>query len=325
MENPHRPARPSAPSEFSAQAPGAAAKAKGALAGGEGADAGAPTIFDVDARNFEAQVLLRSRSTPVLVDFWATWCGPCKALSPVLEKLAKEMNGAFVLAKVDIDKSPELAEIFQIQSIPSVLLLKGGRFVDGFLGALPEAQLRQFLSKHLGPLTSPAEAARKQALELEAQGKRAEALQLLRAHTKTQHGDEESRLLLARMLLAEGKGEEGQLVFDKLSPAVRESAEGLALANQLQFGQKKGDLERLAALVKSSPDDLGRALEFGKALVASGKHEQGLEVLFAAAEKDLTYSEGAPRKALIETFGILGWENPLVVEYHKRLSVLLCG
>ncbi len=292
------------------------------------APAAAPSakpILDVDAKNFEVEVLLRSRTTPVLVDFWATWCGPCRTLSPLLEKLAREMAGAFVLAKVDIDKSPELAEVFQIQSVPSVLLLKGGRFVDGFLGALPEAQLREFLGRHLGAAAHPSEAVRKEALELEAGGRRADAVTLLRGHAKAHHDDEDVRLLLARLLLAEGKGEEAALVFGKLSAPKRDSEEGQALAKQLAFAENKGDLERLAQQANAAPQDLSAALAYGKALVLSGKHEQGLEVLFAAAEKDVSYGDGAPRKALVETFGILGWENPLVVEFHKRLSILLCS
>jgi putative thioredoxin len=282
-------------------------------------------VIDVGVENFEREVLLRSKTTPVLVDFWATWCGPCKSLSPVLEKLAREAGGKFVLAKIDIDRNPEIADLFQIQSVPSVLLLVGGRFVDGFLGALPEPQVRGFLEKHLGATVDPSEAVRKQALELEAAGKRPEAAALLRAHLRMHFGDDPARLVLARLLLAEGKSEEAQLVYDKLSDATRAGEEAKALASQLSFGKNKGDLARLASELDALPDDLGRALAYGKALVAAGHHQQGLEVLFAAAEKDVTFEQGAPRKALVETFGILGWENPLVVDYHKRLSVLLCS
>jgi putative thioredoxin len=108
-------------------------------------------VFDVREDNFEAEVLQASMTTPILVDFWATWCGPCKTLGPMLEKLAGEFNGAFRLAKVDVDKSQQLAGMFGIRSIPTVMLVKDGQIVDGFAGALPEGQLREFLLRHVQP------------------------------------------------------------------------------------------------------------------------------------------------------------------------------
>src|SRR5690349_10632750 len=107
-----------------------------------------PHVFDATAETFETEVLQGSVQTPVLVDFWAEWCGPCKTLGPVLEKLAVEYNGAFRLAKIDVDKEQQLAAAFQVRSIPTVYLVKGGQLVDGFPGALPEGQLREFLKHH---------------------------------------------------------------------------------------------------------------------------------------------------------------------------------
>src|SRR6476469_5822966 len=114
-------------------------------------------VFDATAENFEADVLKASLQTPVLVDFWAEWCGPCKTLGPILEKLAAEYNGAFLLAKVDVDKEQQLAAAFQVRSIPTVFLVKDGQLVDGFPGALPEGQLREFLKSHgIEPLAAAA-------------------------------------------------------------------------------------------------------------------------------------------------------------------------
>ncbi|HEY8682140.1 MAG TPA: thioredoxin, partial [Rhodanobacter sp.] len=114
-------------------------------------------VFDVDQQNFETEVLQGSLTTPVLVDFWATWCEPCKTLGPMLEKLAGEYHGAFRLGKVDVDKQQELAGMFGIKSIPTVMLVKDGQVLDGFSGALPEGQLREFLSRHVQPLEAPAQ------------------------------------------------------------------------------------------------------------------------------------------------------------------------
>ena len=116
-----------------------------------------PHVFDATTETFEAQVLQKSLETPVLVDFWATWCGPCKTLGPILEKLAGEYHGAFELAKVDVDKEQQIAAAFQIRSVPTVFLVKDGQIVDGFPGALPEGQLREFLAQHgIAPAEAPA-------------------------------------------------------------------------------------------------------------------------------------------------------------------------
>ncbi|MFM7298932.1 MAG: thioredoxin [Planctomycetota bacterium] len=135
-----------------------------------------PPIVDVTVENFEAEVVRRSMQVPVLVDFWATWCGPCKTLVPILEKVARELAGKLVLAKIDIDKNPEIAELFQIQSVPTVVLMKQGRPVDAFMGAQPEAAVRKLLEKHI-PGAAPDPLA--EAAKLEAAGKREEAITLL--------------------------------------------------------------------------------------------------------------------------------------------------
>src|SRR5437773_10158965 len=109
----------------------------------------AAKVLEVTTASFEREVVERSRRTPVLVDLWATWCGPCRALSPVLERLAQEMQGAFLLAKVDIDQSPEIADALGVQSVPTVVLVQGGKVVDGFVGAQPEPRVREMLARHL--------------------------------------------------------------------------------------------------------------------------------------------------------------------------------
>src|SRR5262245_37085489 len=132
-------------------------------------------VLDVTVTTFEKEVVQRSLQTPVLVDFWATWCGPCKTLGPLLEKLAAEHAGAFALAKIDIDQNPELADAFGVQSVPTVVLVAGGQVVDGFVGAQSEAKIRELLARH-GVASGPKQDALADALALEKAGKLDEAV-----------------------------------------------------------------------------------------------------------------------------------------------------
>ena len=287
------------------------------------------SVIEVTAQNFEREVLARSMEVPVLVDFWAPWCGPCKTLGPILEKLAKELEGRFVLAKVDTEKETELAAAFQIQSIPTVLLLVGGRPADGFMGALPEAQVRAFLEPHLGEAPPPEAAASplEQARALEAEGNRNGAvvhlLEFLRG-APAGEGQGPVRVELARMLLEESRATEVPAVVAELSEADWATEAGQALRARLDFADRSGDVDELRAKAAASPGDLDARLALGRALVAANLYEEGLEELLSVAKQDLKYDDGAPRKALLEVFELLGYEDPLTLEFQKRLSHLLC-
>jgi putative thioredoxin len=278
-------------------------------------------VIDVGVENFQREVVDRSRKVPVLIDFWATWCGPCKTLTPVLEKVARELGGKLVLAKIDVDKNPEIADLFQIQSVPTVMLLVDARPVDGFMGALPEPQVRKFLERHLGAVApDPLE----QAAKLEQEGRRGEAAELLRAHLQQKPDDAKARVMQARLLVAEGRVEEARKVFAKVAGDELESAEAKAVRAQLDSAGKAGELAELERAVAQRPDDLAARIALGKGLVAAGRHEQGLEELMNAAKSDVHFDGDAPRKALIEVFNLLGQSDPLVLEFQRRLSMLLC-
>src|SRR5690606_27232224 len=171
-----------------------------------------PHVIDVTAETFETEVLQKSLQTPVLVDFWATWCGPCKSLTPVLEKLAGEYGGAFVLAKVDVDQQQQIAAAFQIRSVPTVFLLVGGQPVDAFQGAQPEGQLREFLQRHgIEPLAAVEEAQDVDApLDPQAEVAR------LREAVQAEPDKEELKLDLALALLRTGAAEEARQLLDAL-------------------------------------------------------------------------------------------------------------
>lgn len=279
-------------------------------------------VLDVSTATFQRDVVERSRQAPVLLDFWAAWCGPCKTLGPLLEKLAGEHAGRFVLAKVDVDKSPELAEVFRIQSIPSVILVKDGRPVDGFLGALPEAQVRAFLAPHLAPAAA---SPRDLALGLEEEGRLEEAVALLREHLRAGIGDAPARVTLARLLCAAGRPQEAEKVFARLTPEERAGDEARGVEAQLALQASAGDLDELRRRVEAAPDDPRARIELGKALLAAREHGAGLDELMHAAALDVEFEDGAPRKALVEAFQALGPTHPLTLEYQQQLSVLLCS
>lgn len=281
---------------------------------------GRPSIVELGVANFEREALARSRELPVLIDFWATWCAPCRTLTPILEKLAAELAGRFVLAKVDIDREPELAEAFRVQSVPTVVLLVGGRPVDAFMGAQPEKSVRAFLEPHLGP---PQASAVEQADELVAAGRDEEALALLSSWTARHPDDGPALIALARLHAERGELGAAEAVRVSIVPEALETDAGRALVALLSLQAGAGDVERLAAAAAAMPDDLAAQLALGRALVADGRVDEGLEAIWKAARTDLAFDGGAPRKALLEVFGVLGFEDPRTIEYQRRLSMLL--
>ncbi|HFL6370812.1 TPA: thioredoxin, partial [Stenotrophomonas maltophilia] len=169
-------------------------------------------VFDATTATFEAEVLQKSLQTPVLVDFWATWCGPCKTLGPMLEKLAAEYNGAFELAKVDVDKEQQIAAAFQIRSVPTVFLVKGGQLVDGFPGAIPEGQLREFLAQHGIVPADVGDTAAEDEAPLDPQAQ----VDVLRAQIAAEPDKDELKLDLALALLQIGGVDEAGTLIDGL-------------------------------------------------------------------------------------------------------------
>ena len=279
-------------------------------------------IVDVDAAAFATAVVERSRSVPVVLDFWATWCGPCKTLGPLLEKLANEEPGRFVLAKVDIDRSPELAQAFRITSVPTVLAVVNGRPLDGFQGALPEAELRRFLDG-VAPSKAALQDLMAQARELEEAGDVDGAIGLLQEELAHDAPHPEARTQLARLFLERGELDAAKRLLDELSDEESRGAAARALRSRLAFLEGAGDLDELRRAVERAPESAAARLELGKGLVALESYAEGLEQLLESIRRDPGLEGGAARKKMLEVFELLGLDDPVANEYRFKLSLEL--
>ena len=281
-----------------------------------------PHVFDASLPTFEQDVLLRSKDVPVLVDFWATWCGPCKSLGPVLEKLAAEFNGGFLLAKVDVDKEQQLAGYFQIKSVPTVMLVKDGQIVDGFPGALPEGQLRQFLGHH-GVLPREAEAPVEEAEPAPLDPH--EEVVRLRAATQAEPDKEELKLDLALALLRTGAVPEAEGLLDKLPANLAQDDRALRGRARLGFAALLKDAppaDVLHKAIAANPGDLRARHLLGAMDIVEGRSQDGLEHFLEMLRIDRNFGDVLPRKALIDAFRVVEDED-LVGTYRRKMASLL--
>ncbi|MBF0142693.1 MAG: tetratricopeptide repeat protein [Magnetococcales bacterium] len=277
-------------------------------------------VVDVDARGFQEQVVARSRRIPVLVDFWAPWCAPCRTLGPVLEKLAGQMEGKFLLAKVNSDENPDLGRKYGVRGIPAVKLFVDGRVVDEFTGALPESSVRAFLEK---ALPSHADRLATQAGECETRGDLIQAGELYGRALEEDSAHPQSLLGLSRILLESGQLEDAVRFLERLPPSWLEKPEAKKIKARLAFQGADAALPPLQAAVARDPGDLGQRLALGRALVAGERYEEALEQFLEVVRRDRAFQEDAGRKAVLEVFDLLGAAHPLVSTYRARLSRLL--
>ncbi len=279
-----------------------------------------PHVIEATSLNFRAAVVERSLEVPVLVDFWAPWCGPCKALGPLLEKLADEYGGAFLLAKVDTDKEQELAEMFQIQSIPSVKLIAQGRLVDGFDGALPEAALRKFLEAHVQPAGDPFAQA-KAAFETDDLGA---AKRHVEAALAKDPQRAEARFLSAEITFAGGDIEGARAALDAVPDDLRNGNPGRSLRARIELaGREPGDLEALARAAGGAEPKPAALIAYGKALAAAGRFEEALDVLLTAVQRDRDFDDQAARRAMLEVFDALGSDSDVASDFRRQLQMAL--
>lgn len=278
--------------------------------------------FDVSLEDFQQKVVDIADQVPVVVDFWAPWCGPCQTLKPMLEKLAEEFAGRFVLAKINADENPELSQHFGVRSIPSVKVLFQGQLVDQFEGALPEGQLREFLER----IALPGGEAdlREQARELIAAGDHQAALQLLVQATREKPEDEAIRLDAIEVLIHLGQTDEAQqlLAAEYHSEADRANS----LRARLALAAGAADTAELEARLSANPDDHAARLELARALAAQHRYRDAMEAAIEVVRRDRFFDEGAGRKALLQMFEALAGSeqfDDLVREFRRKLSATL--
>jgi len=277
-----------------------------------------PHVFDATTATFETEVLQRSLNTPVLVDFWAEWCAPCKTLGPVLDKIVEGFNGALVLAKVNTEVERQIAAAFQIRSLPTVLLVKDGQIVDGFQGLLPEGEIRQFLERH-GLVSGPAAPEKLAPPDPEAE---VERLRGLVAEAPDQPGHQ---LDLALALLTTGQFDEARRLVDAL-PAdlahderTRRARARLDFAAVLEGAPSRAELD--AALAANGDDHRAR-YQLGVRVLLEGDAEAGLEHFLHILRRDRAFDDALGKRALIDAFQVID-DPDLISRTRRKMSSIL--
>lgn len=278
--------------------------------------AATPHAKEVDTAGFQSEVVERSREVPVVVDFWAAWCGPCKVLDPLLEKTVVDGAGSFELVKVDVDANQGLAAQFGVQGIPTVIGFRDGQPVSRFTGAIPEAQLREWI-RQIVPSEADriVETARDLLLSGDtagAEGSFREALRLEPTHQAAATG-------LAALLLGDDRSDEAQRVLEPLEATPE--VDKLRAAARLGEG-RRADPAELEARLAEDPDNAALRIELATALAAHGDHEIALEHLLQVVQaKGLAMDEA--RKAMLDIFEVLGADHPLAASFRRRLASAL--
>lgn len=285
--------------------------------------ADSPHIVTLSAANFESVVIEGSFERPVLVDFWADWCAPCRMLMPILAKLAEDYRGRFVLAKLNTEEERELAAQFGIRSLPTVQLFKDGRPVDQFMGALPESQVREFLDRHL-PRASDGLLAQAQgrlaAGDLDGAGRLIERARV--------EDPDNPRVSLAEIQLAaaQGRTAEAQAALDRLPLELANDPEVVALRGRLLFATALAGAPAASTLeqrLAADPKDSEARYQLAAHRVVAGDYESALDLLLELLRRDRAYGEDAGRKGLVAVFDLLGGSGELVSRYRARMMTAL--
>jgi putative thioredoxin len=284
-------------------------------------------VKDSDTRSFMQDVIQASRNQPVIVDFWAPWCGPCKQLGPILERVVKNANGKVRLVKINIDENPELAQQLRIQSIPMVYAFSQGQPVDGFAGALPESQIKAFVERLSGPLgPAPEEVAIEQAKALAEAGQLDRAAKVYERILDAEPGNPEALAGLARARIGSGRLAAARELLEQVAKEHANHVEVDGARAALSLAEEAGTLPDPKALgerLEAADDDHAARLDLATVLFLRGQVEPAIQHLLTIIRKDREWREQAARKQLVKFFEALGPRHPATVSGRRQLSAVL--
>lgn len=281
-----------------------------------------PFVINVTMATFQQEVMQRSLEVPVVIDFWAPWCQPCQQLAPVLEKLATEFAGKFILAKVNTDEEPNIAQAFGVQSLPTVIAFANGQPIDSFQGMMTEEQVRQWLTP---VMPSPAQVLAREAAALvetdpqTAEAKYREALALM-------PGEDSLKICLASVLLKQGRFDECQSQLDALAQRGFLEPEAERIKSELEVrvaAAESGGVEEARKAAEADPTNLILQVRLADALAASAQHRKALELCLDVVLKDFGDARAAAKETMVKIFSILGPASELTGEFRRKLSTAL--
>ena len=287
-------------------------------------------IKDTTTAGFTRDVLEESRNQPVLVDFWAPWCGPCKQLTPVIERVVKDQGGRVKLVKMNIDDHPSVAGQLGIQSIPAVIAFVGGRPVDGFMGAVPETQIRQFIDKIAGPMSDPA------AEEIAAVLAEADTLleakdavgaaELFAAVLQADPENATALVGMANCMILTGQIEQARGMLSNLPAALEKDTAIIAILKKLALieeARKLGDPQQLEAEIQADPNNHASRLKLAKVRNVEGDRDAAADHLLYIMKRDRTFEDDGARKELVGFFEVWGPMDPATISARRKLSSIL--
>lgn len=297
---------------------------------GAAGQAAGDLIKDSDTANFTADVIEASAQTPVIVDFWAPWCGPCKTLGPIIEKAVAAARGKVKLVKINVDENQQLAAQLRIQSLPTVFAFAGGQPIDGFTGALPESQVKSFIEKVVkqgGGPADPIEEALAQAKELFEADDFANAGALYSRVLQVEAENGQAIAGLAKCLVKMGNLTDAKSIYDNAPEEVRNSADMDSVKAALDLAEAgakaSSEIGALQARLQADPSDMDARYDLASALFVSGEREAAIDQLMDMFKQDREWNDAAARKQLLKFFEAMGPTDPLTIAGRRRLSAML--
>lgn len=282
-----------------------------------------PYIHEVNAQNFQALVIENSLKQPVLVDFWADWCEPCKTIMPMLAKLADEYAGKFILAKVDTEKEQELAAHFSIKSLPTMKLFVNGKIADERIGVIPESEIRKFIDAFIQSESDKIMNAAMQAID---EGRAEDALALMNQALAQDPENADMKIDIAKIMVAQGDSVGALSLLDSLNSEDNKKEAAVNLRAEIDMAKQLEDTPALPEIEKrlsDNPNDLDALLQKSRRLSASADYDEAMACLLKIVTLDRKFEDDVGRSSLISLFDLLGSDHPSVQKYRRKLFTLL--